>query len=405
VLPKYGTESIAQLPHHIKYLHDLESASTLSFERNKSKITKTILFIVDGLGYEQWLNNEVLNPLMKQISTKGRLRPITSMFPSSTPPSLAGFYTGLTTQEHGLLDWWMYEHKSDQIITTLPFTPFRGGERDSLLSQIPSTTLLSDEVMFHDLEANNISTYTLVSKEYAFSAFSKLSYKESTVMPHNTITEMFNNLRDLVRKEQSSHINVYWGDIDSAGHVNGPSSKEYATQITVFFKEFERFLKNLDHAKDMGSIKIQIAADHGQIDVDPEQVIWLDDLPELTENLDLSTNKRKLLPWGAQRDIFLKIKDNKVNETINLLSEFLEDRAVIIKSTEALSSGLFGTGTPHQDFLSRIGNLIILPTNNYTIWYRHFNDETFTFKGVHGGLTAREVLVPYTECTLADLVH
>ena len=79
------------------------------------------------------------------------------------------------------------------------------------------------------------------------------------------------------------------------------------------------------------------------------------------------------MPTGSPRDVFLHIKPDKIKEIRDFLSQELKEKAEIIETKDALKNGLFGTGKPKDEFLNRIGNLLILPHADHTIWYKHPN--------------------------------
>lgn len=403
LLPNYRQNCIVHIPNHIKYLQGLKEQSVLAVSEMKLDIKKTVLFIIDGFGYKQWHEHQPYSTVLSKIASEGVVSSVTSMFPSSTAPSITGLSTGLTTQQHGLIEWLMYEQLSDQIITTLPFKSIRG-ERDNLRGQVSPSVLISNPTLFQDLSENCVKTYSLVSEQYAKSTYSTLAYAGSTVISFETVEGLFVELTDILQSNEKIHVNVYWDKIDSAGHNYGPNSNEYALAVKDFFDAFEHFLRTPELSTYSDDTQILLTADHGQVTVDPQSTVWLDELPFLVDNLDLNKKGEKLLPWGLQRDVYLKVKDSKLDTTVLALREHLKDRAVVLKSHDALESGLFGYGELHPDFKTRIGNIIIIAAADNTVWYRHYDDEEFNYKGMHGGLTADETQIAFAQCPLNKLL-
>jgi hypothetical protein len=66
--------------------------------------------------------------------------------------------------------------------------------------------------------------------------------------------------------------------------------------------------------------------------------------------------------------------------------------------------GLFGKGKPKKEFYERVGNLLILPYKNHTIWYEHIKGKKFDLLGHHGGLSEDEMLVPFAIAKLSNLL-
>jgi hypothetical protein len=108
------------------------------------------------------------------------------------------------------------------------------------------------------------------------------------------------------------------------------------------------------------------------------------------------------LPTGSHRDVFLHVKEEKLTETKELLSEKIGAKAKIVETKQAIGDGLFGRGDICSQFFDRVGNLLILPHRNETVWFDHFN-MNYNPVGQHGGLNEEEMLVPFTISRLSNL--
>src|SRR3989344_2803977 len=126
--PRYESFCFSNIPSAVLYLLGLRKESPLASILNKADITpanskKVILFLVDGFGYKQWLKYADQYEFLKRFTEKGVVAPVTTVFPSTTAAALTTVHSGLTPQEHGLPEWWVYFDELDKIIVTLPFTP------------------------------------------------------------------------------------------------------------------------------------------------------------------------------------------------------------------------------------------------------------------------------------------
>lgn len=403
-MPEYDTHCIVHVPNHIQYLHRLVDTSALGTPP-RSHIKKTVLFMLDGFGYKQWHEQKSRVPLLQRFADQGTVTMVTSMFPSSTAPSTAALSTGLTTQQHGLLEWVLFEPKSEELIVTLPFTTLEAGVRDSLVGTLEPSILLAAPTLFEQLSQGGVQSYSLIDAKYAQSTYSSLAYAGSDIMAHTDLESLFTNLEATLRKDEQMHINVYWDRIDSAGHSFGPNSPEYAEQVELFFNRMNACAQNPEFALTAENTEFLIVADHGQITTDPSQTIWLDQVPGLSDYLATSSAGTSILPWGLQRDVFLKIAPHKLDNAMELLKTHLGASAIVLRSQEAYSAGLFGAGATHPDFIERIGDIVIIASGQNTIWYRHTSVETFTYKGMHGGLSPDEVQIAFAQSTLDQLIN
>jgi len=100
------------------------------------------------------------------------------------------------------------------------------------------------------------------------------------------------------------------------------------------------------------------------------------------------------LATGGPRDVFLHIKKNKVRETISYLKKKLGDKASIYSTKALVKKGLFGSCRGSKRFYQRLGEILILPQKNYTIWLEKGNKKISKL-GHHGGLSIQEMIIPF----------
>jgi len=399
--PRYESFCFSNIPSAVLYLLGLRKESPLASILNKADITpanskKVILFLVDGFGYKQWLKYADQYEFLKRFTEKGVVAPVTTVFPSTTAATLTTVHSGLTPQEHGLPEWWVYFDELDKIIVTLPFTPIGEKGRDKLLDAGVDPKILFDGQTIHEtLSEAKIPSFTFIRDTYANSAYSKTIHRGSETTSFINSSDSLTNLRKKVAEVSTpAYFYVYWDAVDSIAHTYGPHTEQYLAELNGFFyllqKEFVEKIGN--SAKE---ISIMITADHGQVNVDPKETIYLNQYSEVVDNFQVGPSGNKILPWGSPRDIFLAIKPEKLDKVFEFLTKTFDGRATVMKTKTALERGLFGKGNLHKKFQSRIGNILILPHGNSTIWYEHFKDGKFDLLGMHGGLTAEEMLVPF----------
>lgn len=123
--PDYSKYSFAQIPALVELLlgekkdnHPFAD-TVLTYVNSKPQIV--IVLMIDGFGYNQWLKYGEQYPFLNRILAKGNLMLITALFPSTTAASVTTISSGLTPQEHGLIEWYLYMEELDEVIVTLPF--------------------------------------------------------------------------------------------------------------------------------------------------------------------------------------------------------------------------------------------------------------------------------------------
>ncbi|MEM3357041.1 MAG: alkaline phosphatase family protein, partial [Candidatus Bathyarchaeia archaeon] len=191
--------------------------------------------------------------------------------------------------------------------------------------------------------------------------------------------------------------------MDTIEHVYGPHSYEYEAELSVIDYLLNKELIEKVSPRVAKETLILVTADHGSVDVDPKETIYLNHIPKLMENLQCGGNGERILPTGSPRDIFLHVREEKLTETREVLSRKLAEKAQVIETKEAIKHGLFGIGDASEKFLERAGNLLLLPYGNETIWIECSEGRRANFLGYHGGLSEEEMLVPFGIAKLGSL--
>jgi len=186
---------------------------------------KIILLLIDGYGYNQWLECHKKYKFLKEISQNGVISPITTVFPSTTAAALTTINTGLTPQEHALPEWHIYFEEIDMIINTLPFTPLGDKGQDRLLEMgVNPKILYNGNTIYQTLKNESVKSYTFIKASYAHSCYSKIVHEGSTIVPFITYSDMFTKLRKIVKEEKgpayfyclSRQLGCYWTSIRSS---------------------------------------------------------------------------------------------------------------------------------------------------------------------------------------------
>jgi len=410
VYPQYDGYCFSNIPSAIQYLFGLKSNSPLSVVLDKAGIQPgedltIVALLIDGFGYNQWLRYAEKYEFLRRFTENGAVAPVTAVFPSTTAASLTTIHSGLTPQEHGLPEWWVYFEELGQVVVTLPFRPLGGHIQDELLLYGADPKILFDgDTLYGALAESGVPSFNLIHDPISGSAYSSLILSGSEVVPFSDGSDLMARLTGKIGETRPpAYVHVYWDKIDGAAHEHGLHSSQYLAQLDRFFALLtDEFLDRLPSTAAKHSVLL-IMADHGQVSVDPEATIYLNDYPELTDCLRTGRGGESVLPWGSARDVFLSVKPERLDEALELLSDALGDRATVVKTETAFKDGLFGRGQPHREFKNRIGDILILPHGNLTLWYERPYHKRFTMLGMHGGLSPDEMLVPFAAARLSEL--
>lgn len=409
--PDYATFSFAQIPALIELLFDIRRgqhpfASTV-LERVNPQPHNVVLLMIDGFGYRQWLRYGERYPFLQRVLEKGNLMPITAVFPSTTAASVTTISSGLTPQEHGLMEWHLYVEELDEVIVTLPFMPLSKKARaDELAERGVNPRILFNGTSLHTrLGEYGVASKVFLRDSYANSAYSKLAHAGAKVIPFSSSSDLMVLLRQsLAAANGQSYFYVYWDAVDHMSHTYEPHSAAYLAELNSFTHLLQtEFLEMVDHAVAEQTVLL-LTADHGHVVMKPEETIYLNQWPEVTRALATSPAGRTIYPWGNTRDVFMKVADDRAAEMAAWLADKLAGKARVVFPQEEADKGLFGHGREHPQFRARIGNVLVLPYEGYTVWYQHPGLDKSDLRGMHGGLSREEMLTVLGFATLSDLL-
>ena len=221
-------------------------------------------------------------------------------------------------------------------------------------------------------------------------------FKGASVFPYKQVSDALARLSHLLQAQNTSpaYYFLYFDTIDLVGHIHGPNSKEFEQMVNTFFTTVERSLFALLQGK-RGDTLFLMTADHGQVEVDGSQTVYLNQhIPGIEGYLRTNRHGRPLVPAGSARDMFLYVRQERLDEAIALLQRHLEGRAEVYRTEELVTQGFFGREPPSSTFLARVGNVVILPYQGETVWWYEYGKFDMHFSGHHGGLLPEEMEIP-----------
>jgi predicted AlkP superfamily pyrophosphatase or phosphodiesterase len=410
VYPQYQDNCISNIPELLKEIFEINNKpqnpqneyiteKTIT-EQNK----KIVLIIIDGFGCNQLLKHYKKDPFLTKLTNKGTVQSLTSVFPSQTTNALTTLNTGLTPQEHGIFEYFIYL-KNIGIINALKFERINTKTKNNLIKEghNPNNLLLKGKTIHDTLNENGIKTFTHTNITNAFNACSKIIFQGSTIVPSlktaDSIVGLRKNLEE--NKNKNAYFFVHIDTLDTIAHEYGPNSYQYYAELsTITYLLNKELVQKLDH-KTAKETMILLTADHGSVNVDTNKTIYLPKTSPL--HLQTGEDQKPILPTGSPREIFLHIKEEKLAEAKQWLHKKIGEKAQIIETKEAAEKGLFGVGNVSEGFFERTGNLLILPYGHETIWFEDPQGRKITYLGQHGGLNKDEMFVPFAVANLRNL--
>lgn len=322
---------------------------------------RVVLVLLDAFGL-RFLERHDDHPLVARLD----VTPLQTQTPSTTTAHIPTLHFGMPVSEHGLYEWNLYEPSLDAVI--VPFLFARAGEpTGSLMAEGFDVQRLSPgPSMYRRLEPRGIRSATFGPDRIAGSPFGVIALDGSAVHPFPDLAAGVRELAGAMADPGGPHYaNLYWDVIDATGHMHGPSSPEFDAAI-------REALDALMPLVELEGVTVLFTADHGQIDVAPDRVDYLDELwPELASHL---TQAR---PAGSARDVFLHVREPET--VIAELSERLGERAEVRPAASLFDH-------VGERLAARLADVVVLPAAGREAWLRPAAGVETHFRGHHGGL-------------------
>ena len=354
-------------------------------------VRRVVLVLLDAVGYSRFqaaLDDESL--VFRRLAEAGRLFPITSTFPSTTTATLTSLWTGRTPAEHGFIGYVLFLREFGVTADMIHLTPRgrQGGGKDTLLDWgLKAEGFLPVPGLAESLAAEGIVTRGIIREDYLGSFLSQLHYRGAAeVRGHLGSPDMWVCLREMLRsrRDERLYLTAYWGEVDTVSHRRGSGSPHWDAELRNLAYSLEReFLSQLTPADREGTLLV-ITADHGQIDTPLHRIVYLKQHPALADALVMS-------PTGEPRVPYLYVRPGRVDAVKSYFAEHLAQAFVVLDVETVLASGLLGPGPVSPAVPHRLGDLVVLSRDHWSLYDRDKEPDTISR---HGSLTPDEMLVP-----------
>ncbi|MDX1812978.1 MAG: alkaline phosphatase family protein [Gammaproteobacteria bacterium] len=334
-----------------------------------------ILLMIDGLGYE-FLKTHATNSFIFS-QTKSSL---TSVFPSTTASAVTSFATGQAPAQHAVTGWFMLFEKLKEVMAVLPVKPRNNVQLNLTLEELKVQLDLPKNLM----EQGTRTNYTLYPQYIVDSLYSQLINSNSTRIGYKGLEEFFAKLETLAQNNTGKqYIYAYWPDFDALTHELGAAHSDVLALFSQLDNAFKKFTEKMQDR----NCKILLTADHGLIDIEAGNTIWLNEYPEIMDCL--------LYPLcGEPRAAYCYIKPGMHQTFEAMVSSQLGQKLVCVESKSLVEQGYFGKLPASSQFQSRIGDYVLIPKGNFAIKDKLDSEDYYVQKAVHGGLSSMEMRIP-----------
>lgn len=339
VLKYFGVETVGKtLPLADKYLN--------------REYKNVVVLLLDGMG------KVILeNILAEDGPFRNHLAGIyKSVFLSTTVAATTSALSGLQPCEHSWLGWDCYYPQVDKNVTVF-LNAVQGTEEPAADYNVAWTVTPYEGVI---QKINNAGG----------TAYGAMPF----LPPYpKSMEEICARIRTLCNESERKYIYAYWNQPDGLLHRNGCNAQVVKDEL----EKLETMVSRL--AEDLDDTLIFVTADHGHIDT---EYVVLQDYPEICDCL-------VRLPSLEPRVLNFFVKEGKKELFEMEFKKEFGDRFLLLPMEEAIERKLFGTGKPHENFRTMLGDYLAIATDNLSIFY---TDERWV--SMHGSVTEDEMLIP-----------
>lgn len=389
--PLYETYCFSKIPGTIKTLLGVPSPTLPQDCFRSQSYDSVVLFLIDAFGWKYFQTYGERYPFLKRFIENGIASKITSQFPSTTAAHITCLNLDLEVGQHGIYEWFYYEPALDRIIAPLLFS-FAGDKKHGTIAKtgIRMEDLLPYPTVYEFLAERDIFSMSLQPATIAHSPYSKCLLRGSE---SHSYTHFAAGIQVLLKKmeQRKGYYYVYFGEIDAEAHRHGWMSKEAEAAIDRCFRTLEEYFWQAVQKMEQ-KIAVILTADHGMIDINPDATVYLnEEIPSFHDYIQRNRAGDLLVPAGSSRDFFLHLKPDNLSEGIEVLRSHFKDRAAILQTDELMDQQFFGSQPLSEAFIKRVGNVVILPYNNHSIWWHEKYRFEQHFHAMHGGLSPGEM--------------
>jgi type I phosphodiesterase/nucleotide pyrophosphatase len=329
---------------------------------------RVCLLVIDGLGWELLRENAAAAPFLSELAAASR--PISAGFPATTVTSLCSLGTGRPPGRHGMLGYQVARPGEGKLLNGLRWDP----EVDPLKWQ-PAPTI------FQRAAAAGVHASYVAASAFRRSGLTSAFARGVDYRGANSLGELAARAQEALRSGAADRrfAVAYHGHLDATGHVYGIDSDAWRYELAHVDKLAEQLATGLPEAS-----VFHVTADHGMVDVGPDDKVDVDAIPALREGVALL--------GGEPRARHVYAKPGAAADVLAAWREVLGDRVCVLARHEAIARGWFGEVTP--EFEPRIGDVVAAPYGTTAIVARKAEPAESALIGMHGSLTQDEQLIP-----------
>lgn len=388
--------------HHGAHLRQVmtsaAAATGLEGFQNRLGVPRASIVVVvltDGLGDEQLAAHTGHARFLASAWRRGGgARVLDTGAPTTTAASLASLGTGLSPGEHGLVGYDVLSPELGRVVNML-------GRWDE---EVEPRTWQPHPTVFERATDAGAQTLTVSRTQFRDSQLTQAVLAGSEFTGAQSIEARFAAAADWISARRpgaggiqrgpagSLLIYLYVDELDKTGHSTGVGSQKWITMLETLDSAARRFCEDLSRRYG-DQATVLLTADHGMVNVVPENRVDLSEQPELLDGLRHTA--------GEPRFLHLHTQDGATEDVLAAWRSAYGEQAWVLTGDDAIASGWFG---PVQERVrGRIGDVLVAVHEDIALFHTaRTGTAPMEMVGQHGSLTRAERRVPLLELTGRD---
>lgn len=329
---------------------------------------RVCVVLVDGLGYDNLAERAGHAPFLR--SMLGEIRPVTTVFPSTTAAALGALGTGTSPGRTGMVG----------------YTQRIAGRLANMVSWegAPNPEHVQREPRILSVVANaGVNVTSTGPERFAGSGLTRAALAGGRYLGAQSLDARVDVAVSALRRP--GLVYLYWGDVDKVGHHHGWQSWQWGDALSDLDRAFSRLARSLP----VGTLVV-LSADHGMVDVDPALRWDIAEISALADEVDLV--------GGEPRCVHLYT--SAPSAVADRWRSVLGSHALVLERGEAVAAGLFGPDVADH-VMTSLGDVVVAMAGRATVVdSRTQTSAAMALVGVHGSLTEQEMRIPLLTWTV-----
>jgi hypothetical protein len=363
VLPRYGENTLPDLASSL--------LASLGVPGEPDPLglapsARACLLVIDGLGWELLRSQPAVAPFLSELAVSGAV--LTAGFPATTVTSLSSLGTGRPPGQHGMLGYQVAVPGRHALLNGLRWDP-----------AVEPRAWQPGLTVYERAARAGVPTYRVAAHALEKTGLSVAVMRGTAYRAADSLGALVAQAADALCETERGLVTVYHAQLDGTGHTFGCSSDAWRYHLSHMDKLAEQLASALPD-----DAPLYITADHGMVDVGPEDRFDADTIPGLRDGVALL--------GGEPRARHVYAVPGAAADVQASWCEIVGDHAWVRSREEAIAAGWFG---PVDEALAgRIGDVVAAPAGAYAIVASRSEPLESSLIGMHGSLTPADQLVP-----------